>query len=232
MSSSFSCLIPFYNEAERVLDVLNVITKIKIFEQIIAIDDGSNDEAGQLIKEKFPQVKLIKLKRNNGKSEAVAAGLKYVKSDYVMLFDADVNNIKPAEIRRALKKITDPNIGLIILNKVDPNPAHMISSKLSVYTRVSCILSGERVLRVSGLKKVLSQKPEGYQLEVAINQYMMDNGKAARWVKSSIKHPYEYSKIGIGLMAKKYTAMAVQMIQSVGLANFMEQLAFFCTEEA
>jgi len=34
------------------------------------------------------------------------------------------------------------------------------------------------------------------------------------------------------LVAKKYSAMALQIINGVGVANFIEQLATFCTQEA
>ena len=174
----------------------------------------------------------MKLKKNQGKAAAVAAGLKYVESDYVMLFDADVNNIKPREVRKALRKVARPEIDLIILNKVDPNPDYSLTNKFSVYSRIACVFSGERVLKTNDLKIILAQKPEGYQLEPMINQYMMENNKTAKWVKSSIKHPYAYSNGGAKQVAKKYSAMALQIIQGVGVVNFIEQLAAFCTEEA
>jgi glycosyltransferase involved in cell wall biosynthesis len=232
MSHSYSCLIPFYNEAEKVLEVLKVLSKIRKFDQIIAVDDGSSDDASKEIKKNFPKVKLVKLKKNQGKAAAVAAGLKYVESDYVMLFDADVNNIKPREVRKALRKVARPEIDLIILNKVDPNPDYSLTNKFSVYSRIACVFSGERVLKTNDLKIILAQKPEGYQLEPMINQYMMENNKTAKWVKSSIKHPYAYSNGGAKQVAKKYSAMALQIIQGVGVVNFIEQLAAFCTEEA
>jgi len=232
MSHSYSCLIPFYNEAEKVLEVLKVLSKIRKFEQLVAVDDGSNDSASKEIKKHFPEVKLVKLRKNRGKAAAVAAGLKYVGSDYVMLFDADVNNIKPREVRRALRKITKPEIDLIILNKVDPNPDYVLTNKFSVYSRIACVFSGERVLKTKDLKNALSKKPDGYQLEPMINQYIMENNKTAKWVKSSIKHPYAYANGGAKQVAKKYTAMALQIIQGVGVVSFIEQLAAFCTEEA
>ncbi len=231
MFPTYSCIIPFYNEADKVVGVLEVLSKIKRFKKIIAVDDGSHDEASKEIKKKFPKVKLIKLRKNKGKAGAVAAGLKHVDTEYVMLFDADINNIKTREVKKALSKINDPRIDLIILKKVDPNPDYMITSKLTVYSRISCVFSGERVLKTEDLKEILSQKPEGYQLEPMINQYMMENGKTAKWVKSSIKHPYAYDEGGVALLAKKYSAMALQIIQGVGIANFIEQLASFCTEE-
>jgi glycosyltransferase involved in cell wall biosynthesis len=232
MPHSYSCLIPFYNEAEKVLIVLGVLSKIKNFEQIVAVDDGSDDDISRKITALFPKVQLIKLKENKGKSAAVAAGLKQIDSEYVLLFDADVNNIKPREVQRALEKITDPKIDMIILNKVSPNPDHMMTNKLSVMSRIACILSGERVLKTADLREVLMKEPNGYQLEVAINKYMIDRNKTAKWVKSSIKHPYAYSESGVALTVKKYSAMALQMVQGVGSANFIEQLMTFCTEEA
>lgn len=232
MPHTYSCLIPFYNEEERIMGVLQVLSKLRKLNQIIAIDDGSDDNASQKIAANFPQVKLVKLKKNQGKAAAVAAGIKYVRSEFVLLFDADVNNIKQREVNRALKKITNPKIDLIILKKVEPNPDYVLTNKFSVYSRISCVFSGERVLSTADLKKILAQKPAGYQLEPMINQYMMSNNKTAKWVKSSIKHPYAYSEGGVKQVAKKYSSMASQIIEGVGVVSFIEQLATFCTEKA
>lgn len=230
MKNTFSCLIPFYNESEKILSVLSVLTKIKEFDQIIAVDDGSSDNASQLIQKKFPQVKLVKLPENQGKSGAVSKGVKLLKSEYVFLFDADVSNIQINEVKKAMRVISQLEVDLVIMNKVDPNPDYALTSKITVYSRIACIFSGERVLKTDDLKAVLAEKPKGYQLEAAINQYMMKNHKKAVWVKSSIRHPYSYEE-GMRKMADKYTSMATQIIQGVGIANFISQLKGFCLEE-
>lgn len=231
MSATFDCLVPFYNEGNKILSVLKTLTKVKDFSQIIAIDDGSTDNVSQQIKKQFPKIKLIQLKKNQGKSAAVKAGLKLVKADYVFLCDADVHNIRLREIKLALKKIIQPDIDLVILKKKDPNPDYWLTNKLTVYSRISCVFSGERVLKTDDLKIIFKRKPQRYQLEAVINQYMIEQHKEARWIDSSIRHPYSYD-LGMKMMAEKYTDMTTQIIQGLGVSNFLYQLTNFCTKKA
>jgi len=74
--SSISCIIPFLNEETRIGAVLNEVIKVKNISQIIAVDGGSTDHGCDFVKKNFPQVELIKMNLNQGKTETVRKGLK------------------------------------------------------------------------------------------------------------------------------------------------------------
>src|SRR4051812_13633595 len=93
-----SCILPFFNEAERILPVLSVLTAVKNLSEIVCVDDGSTDNASDNIKEKFPNIVIVKNDKNMGKSDAVARGLKSVTSEYVLLMDADLYNLQTEEL--------------------------------------------------------------------------------------------------------------------------------------
>lgn len=92
-------IIPCYNEAER-LDV-EAFTSFKASHKTISflfVDDGSTDRTGSVIesmREACPDsIRLLKLERNSGKSEAVRLGvLKAFESDpqFVGYWDADLS---------------------------------------------------------------------------------------------------------------------------------------------
>jgi glycosyltransferase involved in cell wall biosynthesis len=65
---SISCLIPFYNEGNQILKVLEVISKVNGIDQIVAIDDGSTDLAFLKIQSKFPKVRLIRHQKKSRKN--------------------------------------------------------------------------------------------------------------------------------------------------------------------
>jgi GT2 family glycosyltransferase len=90
-----SIVIPNYNGEEllkknlpKVLACLkNKGNRIK---EIIIVDDASTDGSVKLIKEKFPEVKLIKHKVNRGFSAAVNTGARTAKGKLIALLNNDV----------------------------------------------------------------------------------------------------------------------------------------------
>lgn len=58
--------------------------------EIIVVDDGSRDGSIKLLKENFPQVKIIKHKINRGFSAAVNTGVRGSSGDLVVLLNSDV----------------------------------------------------------------------------------------------------------------------------------------------
>ena len=58
--------------------------------EIIVVDDGSWDGSIKLLRDKFPQVKLIKHKVNRGFSAAVNTGVRGSSGDLIVLLNSDV----------------------------------------------------------------------------------------------------------------------------------------------
>lgn len=85
-----SVIVPAFNEAKTVAQILKKLAKIQAVSEIIVVDDGSTDNTWQAIQ----QLKLKKIKAyqklNGGKGSAVRYGLTKVTGDYVMIQDADL----------------------------------------------------------------------------------------------------------------------------------------------
>tara|TARA_A100001035_G_scaffold93136_1_gene72933 strand:+ start:1222 stop:2193 length:972 start_codon:yes stop_codon:yes gene_type:complete len=114
---NLSIIIPAFNEEESIKPLVNLIFKnldknLEDFE-IILIDDGSNDKTwDEIVKisNKFENIVSIKLLENYGKSDALDAGFKICKGNYVLTMDADLQD-DPSEIL--------PLYSMIIENKYD-----------------------------------------------------------------------------------------------------------------
>ena len=114
---NLSIIIPAFNEEESIKPLVNLIFKnldknLEDFE-IILIDDGSNDKTWDevvKISNKFENIVSIKLLENYGKSDALDAGFKVCKGNYVLTMDADLQD-DPSEIL--------PLYSMIIENKYD-----------------------------------------------------------------------------------------------------------------
>jgi len=88
MSSRRLALIPAYNEAERVGDV---VTKARPHvDEVVVVDDGSADETG-LVAERAGAT-LLRHPQNRGKGAAIATALEYFgrsNAEFAILLDAD-----------------------------------------------------------------------------------------------------------------------------------------------
>lgn len=114
---NLSIIIPAFNEEESIKPLINLIFKnldknVEDYE-IILIDDGSDDKTWtEIVKisNKFENIVSIKLLENYGKSDALDAGFKVCKGNYVLTMDADLQD-DPSEIL--------PLYSMIIENKYD-----------------------------------------------------------------------------------------------------------------
>ncbi len=87
--NKISVIIPTYNRVSvlpRAID--SVLAQTRAADEIIVVDDGSTDETQQLIKDQYPQVKLIS-QSNQGVSAARNNGIKKAKGNWVCLLDSD-----------------------------------------------------------------------------------------------------------------------------------------------
>lgn len=85
-------LIPAHNEEKFIKETLDAIKNLNYpnFEVII-IDDNSSDKTSEIVEEylKHENFHFIKLLKNVGKAKALNIGLKFVKTDLIVVIDAD-----------------------------------------------------------------------------------------------------------------------------------------------
>ena len=187
---SISCLIPIYNEEGRLKQVLDKVNKVKQFQEVICINDGSTDNSLQIVKNRFPNFRIVNLKTNLGKTEAIRQGLKKAKSDLVMLVDADLRGIKISEIEKSLALVKkNSKIDMLVLKRIN-------SILFTKIFRGDILFTGERILRKKDLQKILKEPIINFQLEEAINNYMLVNNKCVYWTPFSALSTYKIQKRG------------------------------------
>ena len=106
-----SVIVPVHNE-EGNLDELYIridktLKKTDKISEIIFIDDGSNDNSGNILKQiakHNANVTLIIFRRNYGQTAALSAGFKYAKGSIIIPIDADLQN-DPEDIPILVKQI-------------------------------------------------------------------------------------------------------------------------------
>ena len=224
LTTQTTCIIPFYNEEDRVIQVLEVVTQIKGITQIICIDDGSTDNTSEQIQADWPQVTLVRLPFNQGKAAAIRQGVCLAKNETILLMDADLQSINKTEVEQAIQALARHNLDMLILRRI--NAPWFVK-----FDRGDTLLSGERLVKKQDLVHILNQEVNHYQVELAINLYMQKHKRNVRWMPWSATNTYKAKKIGLVKGYQKEFKMFTDIVMYAGLKNIIKQITLFATKE-
>jgi glycosyltransferase involved in cell wall biosynthesis len=100
-------VMPAFNEAETIADVVRNVLLQRPVQQLIIVDDCSTDGTWDKLRplaENEPRIKLIRHEHNQGKGAALRTGFSHATSPIVIIQDADLE-YDPEEYSRLLKPI-------------------------------------------------------------------------------------------------------------------------------
>lgn len=147
MSADLSIVIPALNEAEALPDLLAEIERtcdgLDLAWEAIVVDDGSTDGTFELVEElasERPWLRGVRLRRNFGKSAALAAGFAQSGAATIVTIDGDGQD-DPADIPSLLEPLDD-GADLVSgwkLNRQDPFTRRLASR---VFNRVTGWFTG------------------------------------------------------------------------------------------
>lgn len=106
---SVDIIIPVYNEEktiENILEILENTDFCNLEKNIIIVDDCSTDATREILKRYEEKYTVIYKEKNGGKGSAVNVGFENVKSDIVIIQDADLE-YNPSDYAPLLKLIVD-----------------------------------------------------------------------------------------------------------------------------
>ena len=108
---SLSIVIPICNEAENAKDLVEATTlaarDLEIPFELILVDDGSSDSTASVLqglRDDFPELVVVRLRRNFGQTLALLAGLDRSRGEAIVTMDGDLQN-DPADIPILLEEL-------------------------------------------------------------------------------------------------------------------------------
>ncbi|MET8447299.1 glycosyltransferase family 2 protein [Streptomyces sp. NPDC005209] len=114
-----SVVIPMFNEEEALPALVGRLRPVldgtgEPYE-VVAVDDGSKDRTAQLLTElraTWPQLRLVRLRRNSGHQAALTAGLHHARGHYAASLDADLQD-PPEKIPEMLALARSRNLDIV-----------------------------------------------------------------------------------------------------------------------
>lgn len=87
-----SVIVPVYNEASHVDELLQAIHASPVKKEIIIVDDGSTDGTREKLQALAPadDVTIVFHEKNCGKGAAIRTALAYARGEYVLIQDSDL----------------------------------------------------------------------------------------------------------------------------------------------
>ncbi len=109
-----SVIVPAYNEAKTIKQILEKISAVPLDKEIIVIENGSTDDTGKVLREvSYPGLKVIHHVSNRGKGGAVLTGIANARGDFMVIQDADLE-YDPADYPAMLCAIQAPGVDLVL----------------------------------------------------------------------------------------------------------------------
>ena len=172
MNPLITIYLPTKNRLQTLKRAVNSVLNqtYKNFE-LIVVDDASTDNTLHLVQSfNCEKLKIIPLKKNVGKSDAVKIATKNLKADVLFFCDGDLHNFKNDHIKQVLEpfkyKKMIMSVGIRDYGKV----VNFLSKNIFP------LITGERAIPYSVFKEV-SKDPlmKNYGLEVVLNNYCKIN---------------------------------------------------------
>ena len=163
----FAVIVPAYNEAENIPALFaalrSTFDKHSLNGEVVIVDDGSTDATYALAvaeAEKFgPNARVVRHRRNLGKTEAMVTGSRVTKAEVLVIFDADLQH-STEEIPRFMEKI-DEGWDIVTGRKVGAYQKQAVSS---VYNRLSRKLFDVPVRDLNSMKAFRTEILHGFSL--------------------------------------------------------------------
>lgn len=206
---ALSVVVPLYNESECVAPLVDAVSRALDGErewELVLVDDGSSDETASIatrLAASDERVRLIRLARNYGQTQAMQAGFDHARGEVVVSMDGDLQN-DPEDIPRLLEKL-DAGYDLVTGYRVRRQDK-FITRKIPSYVanRLIAWLTGVRV-RDNGCSLKAYRRSMLEQLHLYSDMHRFIPALAAATAQASIvevpvrHHPRTLGKSKYGL---------------------------------
>jgi dolichol-phosphate mannosyltransferase len=109
-----SVIVPVYNEAEHLEELVEAIEASPVLKEIIIVDDGSTDGTRKKLLTLLSKARITVVfhEKNCGKGAAIRTALEYARGEYVLIQDADLE-YKPGDYAALLRPLQEGQVNVV-----------------------------------------------------------------------------------------------------------------------
>lgn len=215
-------VIPAYNEADAIGELLIKLKNMQDDYEILFIDDGSTDKTAELIK--VNGFRVICHPYNKGYGAALKTGFRMASSDIVVIMDSDGQH-NPEEIDKLMAYIgeyemvvgaRDNNSHILLWRK----PMKYILTLIANYLagmKIPDLNSGFRVMKKDVVTRFIHILPNGFSFSTTITLAMLKGGFSVKYVPITTRKRVG-RKSNVGFL-KDGARTILMIIRAVALFN-------------
>ncbi len=192
MKNSIAVIVPAFNEAGTLGDLVAEIKKKASVNEVLVIDDGSEDRTKLL-----PQtagIRFFSHPYNIGNGAAIKSGIRAAESDILVFMDADGQH-DPGDIPKLLEHIDQYD--MVIGARSNDQQASWIRAWANrIYNRMASyvtgfpikdLTSGFRVLRAEAAYDLLPLLPNGYSWPTTSTLVLLRSGLSVKYLPINLR---------------------------------------------
>jgi len=185
-------VVPAYNEAGRIGAVLGPVVACSAIDEVIVIDDGSEDETAA--EAKCYSVRVVSLPENRGKAAALDVGVSEARNDTFFFLDADLVGLTSEHIEEMLEVYREESLDMAVGVFADGRKNTDFAQKINPYA------SGQRILSRKLWERAQENVEEmNFGIEMALSRLASKEGWRKEYVKlEGVTHILKEEKRGLG----------------------------------
>lgn len=202
-NSKVSIIIPAYNEAQAIGDIVSKIRAIHPEFEIIVIDDGSTDDTAAVAKRKG--AKVYSHPYNIGNGAAIKSGIRIASGDILVFMDGDLQH-NPEDIAELLEYIPDFDMvvgerskgGQASLGRAFGNTIYNWLASYVTMFPVKDLTSGFRAVKSDVAFQLINLLPNTYSYPATLTLGALRNGRSLIYIPINVqKRKMGKSKINL-----------------------------------
>jgi glycosyltransferase involved in cell wall biosynthesis len=215
--SSVSVVIPAYNEADVIADVVSALAASGPWREIIVVDDGSKDDTAS--RAAAAGATVVTHPYNKGNGAAVKSGIRRATGEFVMIIDGDGQH-RPDDARRLVARLGE--FDLVIGARASATQANharklgntMLNGLASYLTGRSIpdLTSGFRAARREYLHEFLHLLPNGFSTPTTTTLAFIKAGYNVTFEPTDARARVGSSKIRLARDGAKFLIIILKIV--------------------
>ena len=204
-----SAIIPIFNEEKTIAKIIKTLLKSDLIDEVVCVNDGSTDQSLTILKNFKNKIKLVNLKKNQGKGFALVEGIKKAKGEIIFFIDADLTTFSHDHIQTLLEPVLKNKFRVVLGYPANPTDKWY---RPNIFQN----LTGERVYYKKDLIPYLKKMAKTrFGVEIFLNDLF--NQKEIK--KIPLKHLiglYKYEKHDPKNAFKEYLKEGIEIARAIG----------------